>query len=68
MVEAIGKVVVLCHCLTALLLPAAMVISLGRVATMTKRLVMHLIEVMTSKVKEIEVLDEARLLVEVVGG
>jgi len=53
-----------CRCLTASLLPAAMVISWGRVETMT-RLVMHLIETKTSKVKEIEVPDEAMLLVEV---
>jgi predicted DNA-binding WGR domain protein len=53
--------------LTASLSPAAMVISWGRVGTMT-RLVMHLIEVKTSKVKGIEVLDEERLLVEVVEG
>ena len=53
-----------CHCLTASLLLAAMVISWGRVGTMTM-LVMHLTEVKTSKVKGIEVLDEARLLVEV---
>ena len=50
--------------MTASLLPAAMAISSGRAATMT-RLVMNPIEVKTSKVKEIEVLDEARLLVEV---
>lgn len=56
-------VVALCHCLTALLLLAAMAISSGKVVTST-RLVMHPIEVKTSKVKEIEVLDEARLLVE----
>ena len=41
-----------------------MVISWGRVETMT-RLGMHLIGTKTSKVKEIEVLDEARLLAEV---
>jgi hypothetical protein len=41
-----------------------MVMSWWRVATMA-RLVMHLIEVKTSKVKGIEVLDEVRLLVEV---
>ena len=44
-----------------------MVISWGRVGTMTM-LVMHLTEVKTSKVKGIEVLDEARLLVEVAEG
>ena len=57
----------LCHCWSALLLLVAMVISLGRVATMTSRLLMmmDLVEVKTSKVKEIEVLGEARLLGEV---
>jgi len=40
---------------------------LGRAETMTSRLLvmMDLVEVKTSKVKEIEVLGEARLLVEV---
>ena len=57
----------LCHCLSALLLLAGMVISSGRAVTMTSRLLvmMHLVEVKTSKVKEIEVLDEGRLLGEV---
>ena len=58
----------LSHCLSALLSLAGMAISWGRVARMTSRLLammMHLIEVKTSKVKEIEVLDEGRLLVEV---
>ena len=57
----------LCHCWSALLLLAVMVISLGRAETMTSRLLvmMDLVEVKTSKVKEIEVLGEARLLVEV---
>ena len=57
----------LCHCLSALLLLVGMVISSGRAVTMTSRLLlmMHLVEVKTSKVKEIEVLDEGRLLGEV---
>jgi len=58
--------VALSHCLSALLLLVAMAISLGRVATMTSRLVMmDLTEVKTSKEKEIEVLVGERLLVEV---
>ena len=58
----------LSHCLSALLSLAGMAISWGRVARMmTSRLLlmMHLTEVKTSKVKEIEVLAEGRLLVEV---
>jgi len=53
--------------LSALLLLVGMVISSGRAVTMTSRLLlmMHLVEVKTSKVKEIEVLDEGRLLGEV---
>ena len=56
-----------CRCLSALLLLVGMVISLGKAETMTSRLLlmMHLVEVKTSKVKEIEVLDEGRLLGEV---
>ena len=54
--------------MSALLSLAGMAISWGRVARMTSRLLammMHLIEVKTSKVKEIEMLAEARLLGEV---